>query len=107
SFLLNAEGETVYPANEPLVRQAVDAGVFKGMMDRPEGSQSFALSGETYLLNYAGLGIADWTMTTIRSRSEVLKDLVVVKWLIAGVALTAFIVTLLISGAFARYLLNP
>lgn len=107
SFLLNAEGETVYPAKEKLVRQAVDAGNLKGMMNRSEGSQSFELDGETYLLNYVRLDIADWTMTTIRSRAGVLKDLVVVKWLIAGVALAAFIVTILISGAFARYLLKP
>lgn len=107
SFLLNAAGETVYPAKDPLVRQAVDADKLKGMMDRPEGSQSFELNGETYLLNYAHLGIADWTMTTIQSRAGVLKDLVVVKWLIAGVALAAIAVTSLISGAFARYLLMP
>jgi len=106
-FLLNASGETVYSAKDPLVRQAVDAGKLKGMMNRSEGSQSFELNGKTYLLNYAHLGIADWTMTTIQSRAGVLKDLVVVKWLIAGVALAAFAVTTLISGAFARYLLKP
>lgn len=107
SFLLNDEGMTVYPANEPLVRQAVDAGNLRGLMNRSEGSQSFELNGETYLLNYAGIGIADWTMTTIQSRAGVLKDLVYVKWLIAAVALAAFIVTTLISGAFSRYLLMP
>ncbi|MHA7964757.1 cache domain-containing sensor histidine kinase [Paenibacillus sp. CAU 1782] len=107
SFLLNDEGDTVYPATEPLVRQAVEAGNLKGMMDASEGSQSFELNGETYLLNYAGIGIADWTMTTIQSRAVVLKDLEKVKWLIAAVALAAFIVTLLISNAFSRYLLKP
>ncbi|MDF2837770.1 MAG: sensor histidine kinase [Paenibacillus sp.] len=107
SFLLDDKGMTVYPANEPLVRQAVDAGNLRSLMNRPEGSQSFELNGETYLLNYAGIGIADWTMTTIQSRAGVLKDLVYVKWLIAAVALAAFIVTTLISGAFSRYLLMP
>ncbi|OUS76538.1 two-component sensor histidine kinase [Paenibacillus sp. MY03] len=107
SFLLDDEGETVYPPNERLVREAVDAGNLRSMMDRSEGSQSFELNGETYLLNYAGIGIADWTMTTIQSRAGVLKDLVYVKWLIAAVALAAFIVTTLISGAFSRYLLMP
>lgn len=107
SFLLNNEGDTVYPATEPLVRQAVEAGNLKGMMNNAEGSQSFELNGETYLLNYAGIGIADWTMTTIQSRAVVLKDLEKVKWLIAAVALAAFIVTLLISNAFSRYLLKP
>lgn len=107
SFLLNNEGDTVYPATEPLVRQAVEAGNLKGMMNNAEGSQSFELNGETYLLNYAGISIADWTMTTIQSRAVVLKDLEKVKWLIAAVALAAFIVTLLISNAFSRYLLKP
>ena len=107
SFLLNADGETVYPVKEPLVRQAVETGNLSGMMNRSEGSQPFELDGQTYLLNYARLGIADWTMTTIRSRADVLQDMVVVKWLIAGVTLAAFTVTTLISGAFARYLLKP
>lgn len=107
SFLLNAEGETVYPARQPLVRQAVDAGSLRVMMNRKEGNQSFELNGKTYLLNYARLGIADWTMTTIQSQASVLKDMVYVKWLIAGVVLTAFIVAALISGAFTRYLLKP
>lgn len=107
SFLLNAEGESVYPVREQLVRQAVDAGNLSSMMNLAEGSQSFELDGEAYLLNYARLGIADWTMTTIRTQASVLKDLVYVKWLIAAVALAAFTVTTLISGAFARYLLKP
>ncbi|MBD2847537.1 sensor histidine kinase [Paenibacillus sp. IB182496] len=107
SFLLNADGETVYPVQQPLVRKAVEDGNLPRMMRLEEGSQSFELSGETYLLNYARLNIADWTMTTIRSRADVLRDLVVVKWLIAGVAVAALLVTLLVSGAFARYLLKP
>lgn len=107
SFLLNTAGETVYPAKDPLVRQAVDAGNLREIMGRPEGSQSFDLDGKAYLLNYAKLGIADWTMTTIQSQAGVLKDMVYVKWLIAGIALAAFTVTSLISGAFTRYLLKP
>ncbi|WP_059053208.1 sensor histidine kinase [Paenibacillus senegalimassiliensis] len=107
SFLLNAEGETVYPAREPLVRQAVEAGNLRHMMSRPEGNQSFELNGKAYLLNYAKLGIADWTMTTVQSQASVLKDMVYVKWLIAGIALTAFVVAALISGALTRYLLKP
>ena len=107
SFLLNSAGETVYPAREPLVRQAVDAGHLGRQVNRLEGSQPFSLDGETYLLNYARLDIADWTMTTIRPRSVVLKDLAYVKWLIVAVAAVVFTVTLLISGAFARYLLRP
>lgn len=107
SFLMNTEGETVYPAKEPLVRQAVDSGNLRDRMNRPEGSQSFELDGKAYLLNYAKLGIADWTLTTIQSRAGVLKDMVYVKWLIAGVALAAFTLTTLISGAFTRYLLKP
>ncbi|MEC0310942.1 sensor histidine kinase [Paenibacillus lautus] len=107
SFLLNADGEAVYPVKEPLVRQAVETGNLSGLMSRSEGSQPFEMEGQTYLLNYARLGIADWTMTTIRSRADVLQDMVFVKWLIAGVTLAAFTVTTLISGAFSRYLLKP
>ncbi|GJM67952.1 hypothetical protein HMSSN036_01680 [Paenibacillus macerans] len=105
--MLNVKGETVYPVKEPLVRQAVDSGNLRELMNRPEGSQSFELDGKAYLLNYARLGIADWTMTTIQSQAGVLKDMVYVKWLIAGVALAAFTVTTLVSGAFTRYLLKP
>lgn len=107
SFLLNAEGETVYPVKEHLVQQAADSENLRDMMNRPEGSQSFELNGKSYLLNYAQLGIADWTMTTIQSQAGVLKDMVYVKWLIAGIALTAFTVTTLISGALTGYLLKP
>ncbi|WP_136605658.1 sensor histidine kinase [Paenibacillus dokdonensis] len=107
SFLLNTEGESVYPMKEPLVQQAANSGYLRDMMNRPEGSQSFELNGKSYLLNYAQLGIADWTMTTIQSQAVVLKDMVYVKWLIAGIALGAFTVTTLISGAFTRYLLKP
>lgn len=107
SFLLNAAGETVYPVKVPLVQQMVEAGDLRGMMNRPEGNQSFALGGKTYLLNYAQLGIADWKMTTIQSQAVVLKDMVYLKWMIAIVTLAVFAVILLISGAFTRYLLKP
>lgn len=107
SFLLNAGGEAVYAVKDPLVRKAVDAGILNGMMNRPKGNQSFELDGKAYLLNYAHLGIADWTMTSIQSQAGVLKDMVYIKWLIAGIALAAIAVTTLISGAFTRYLLKP
>lgn len=107
SFLLNAGGEAVYAVKDPLVRKAVDAGNLNAMMNRPKGNQSFELDGKAYLLNYAHLGIADWTMTSIQSQAGVLKDMVYIKWLIAGIALAAIAVTTLISGAFTRYLLKP
>ncbi|SET70594.1 sensor histidine kinase [Paenibacillus sp. NFR01] len=107
SFLLNSEGAPVYPVKDPLARQAVEAGNLSSMMLRSEGNQSFELNDQLYLLNYAHLGIAEWTITTIRSQAVVLKDMVYVKWLIAGIALTAFAVTTLISGALTRYLLKP
>lgn len=108
SFLLNAEGESVYSVKEPLITQAVDSGIIKGMIGgSPEGNQSFALGGKSYLLNYAHLGIADWTMTTIQSQAGVLKDMIYVKWMIAAFTLAAFLVTSLISGAFTRSLLKP
>lgn len=108
SFLLNAEGESVYSVKEPLITQAVDSGVLGGMISgSPEGNQSFTLGGKAYLLNYAHLGITDWTMTTIQSQAGVLKDMIYVKWMIAAFALLAFLVTSLVSGAFTRYLLMP
>ncbi|WP_249897536.1 sensor histidine kinase [Paenibacillus sp. PK3_47] len=108
SFLLNAEGGAVYSVKEPLITQAVDSGVLGGMISgSPEGNQSFALGGKAYLLNYAHLGITDWTMTTIQSQAGVLKDMIYVKWMIAAFALVAFLVTSLVSGAFTRYLLMP
>ncbi|WP_245648092.1 cache domain-containing sensor histidine kinase [Paenibacillus borealis] len=108
SFLLNASGEPVYSVKDPLVRQAVEGGHLTGRISSSRDlSNTFKLGGESYLLNYAHLGIADWTMTTIQSKASVLKDMIYVKWMLVVVALAAFTVTMMVSGAFTRYLLRP
>ncbi|WNS46742.1 sensor histidine kinase [Paenibacillus sp. MMS20-IR301] len=108
SFLLNAAGQPVYSLKDPLVRQAVEGGNLNGMISSSQDrSNTFLLGGESYLLNYAHLGIADWTMTTIQSKAGVLKDMIYVKWMLVAVALAAFTVTMMVSGAFTRYLLRP
>ncbi|MEK3686855.1 cache domain-containing sensor histidine kinase [Paenibacillus sp. FSL R10-2736] len=108
SFLLNASGEPVYSVKDPLVRQAVEGSHLTGRISSSRDlSNTFRLGGESYLLNYAHLGIADWTMTTIQSKASVLKDMIYVKWMLVVVALAAFTVTMMVSGAFTRYLLRP
>ncbi|WP_246553386.1 sensor histidine kinase [Paenibacillus tritici] len=108
SFLLNASGEPVYSVKDPLVRQALEGSHLGGMISSSRDlSNTFRLGGESYLLNYAHLGIADWTMTTIQSKASVLKDMIYVKWMLVVVALAAFTVTMMVSGAFTRYLLRP
>jgi two-component system, sensor histidine kinase YesM len=108
SFLLNASGEPVYSVKDPLVRQAVEGSHLTGRISSSRDlSNTFKLGGESYLLNYAHLGIADWTMTTIQSKASVLKDMIYVKWMLVVVALAAFTVTMMVSGAFTRYLLRP
>ncbi|AIQ40079.1 sensor histidine kinase [Paenibacillus sp. FSL R5-0912] len=108
SFLLNAAGEPVYSVKDPLVRQAVEGSHLTGRISSSRDlSNTFKLGGESYLLNYAHLGIADWTMTTIQSKASVLKDMIYVKWMLVVVALAAFTVTMMVSGAFTRYLLGP
>ncbi|MFD2876106.1 hypothetical protein ACFTAO_09325 [Paenibacillus rhizoplanae] len=39
-------------------------------------------------------------MITIQSKAGVLKDMIYVKWLLVVVALVAFTVTMMVSGAF-------
>ena len=108
SFLLDAAGSPVYSMKDPLALQAVEGRDLTGMISSSRDlSNTFKLGGESYLLNYAHLGIADWTMITIQSKAGVLKDMIYVKWLIVVVALVAFTVTLTVSGAFTRYLLRP
>lgn len=108
SFLLNAEGLPVYSVKDPLIKKAVESGHLTEMLERSTADHdSFEIGGESYLLNYAHLGITDWTMTTIQSKAAVLKDMIYVKWMLVFVALAVFTVTLFISGAFTRYLLGP
>lgn len=108
SFLLNSAGQPVYAVKDPLVRQAVEGSNLTGMISSNRDlSNTFELDGEPYLLNYAHLGIADWTMTTIQSKAGVLRDMIYVKWMLVVVALAAFTVTMMVSGAFTRYLLGP
>ncbi|OMD48790.1 two-component sensor histidine kinase [Paenibacillus borealis] len=108
SFLLNAEGLPVYSVKDPLIKKAVESGHLTEMLERSTADHdSFEIGGESYLLNYAHLGITDWTMTTIQSKAAVLKDMIYVKWMLVFVVLAVFTVTLFISGAFTRYLLGP
>lgn len=108
SFLLNSAGQPVYAVKDPLVRQAVEGSNLTGLISSSRDlSNTFELDGEPYLLNYAHLGIADWTMTTIQSKAGVLRDMIYVKWMLVVVALAAFTVTMMVSGAFTRYLLGP
>ncbi|MGP0586551.1 sensor histidine kinase [Paenibacillus timonensis] len=109
-FLLNAEGVPVYSKNNDLVQKAVNSGPLLNELQHhtaATGSASFRIDHRDYLLNYARLGIADWTMVTMQSKDDVLRDLIYVKWMIVGITLGAFLITALISGGLTRYLLSP
>lgn len=109
-FLLNAEGVPVYSQNNGLVQKAVGQVPFLNEWEHHAagtGSASYRIDRRDYLLNYARLGIADWTMVTMQSKDYVLRDLIYVKWMIVGITLGAFLITALISGGLTRYLLSP
>ncbi|MBM6995917.1 sensor histidine kinase [Paenibacillus sp. DXFW5] len=109
-FLLNAEGVPVYSKNNDLVQKAVNTGPLLNELQHhaaATGSASYRIDHRDYLLNYARLGIADWTMVTMQSKDDVLRDLIYVKWMIVGITLGAFLITALISGGLTRYLLSP
>lgn len=109
-FLLDADAELVATEPDALVRQAVGSGVlapFVHNRDQSTGYSSEELNGDTYLINYARLGINDWTILSIQSKADVLKDMNDVKWLILLLTVCCFIVTVLVSDALTRYLLKP
>ncbi|MGG6310208.1 sensor histidine kinase [Paenibacillus macerans] len=109
-FLLNAYGVPVYAENNALVQKAVNRGNLMGELQQrtaASGSASYKIERHDYLLNYARLSIADWTMVTMQSKSYVLRDLIYVKWMIVGITVGAFLITALISGGLTRYLLAP
>ncbi|TNJ60002.1 sensor histidine kinase [Paenibacillus hemerocallicola] len=109
-FLLDADAGLVATEPDALVRQAVGSGIlapFVHNRDQSTGYSSEELNGDTYLINYARLGINDWTILSIQSKADVLKDMNDVKWLILLLTVCCFIVTVLVSDALTRYLLKP
>ncbi|WP_068783406.1 sensor histidine kinase [Paenibacillus phocaensis] len=110
-FLLNAQGVPVYSQNSSLVQKAVSQVPILNEWGHHDaagtGSASYRVDRREYLLNYARLGIADWTMVTMQSKDYVLRDLIYVKWMIVGITLGAFVITAFISGGLTRYLLSP
>jgi two-component system sensor histidine kinase YesM len=107
-FLLNGAAQLVGLETDPLVKQVVNSGLMRTVIQKgPTGYDSYKLGNETYLLNYARLGITDWTIMAVQSKDHVLKDLIYVTWMIVFITAGALIVTGLVSGAFTRYLLKP
>ncbi|MDU4697533.1 MAG: sensor histidine kinase [Paenibacillus sp.] len=108
-FLLNAEGVPVYSNPNDFVQQAVKGSFLNDLNPNATGtgSASYRIDRRDYLLNYARLGIADWTMVTMQSKDYVLRDMIYVKWMIVGITLGAFLITAFISGGLTRYLLSP
>lgn len=108
-FLLNSEGVSVYGGDTTLISQVVGSNglKFNPKGDKTAGSTTYHTDHQTYLINYASLGITDWTMITIQSKAYVLKDMIYLKWMILSITVGAFIVTVTVSGAFTRYLLRP
>ncbi|GAA3413864.1 sensor histidine kinase [Paenibacillus hodogayensis] len=109
-FLLDSNVQLVATEPDTLVRQAVGSGIlapFVHNRDQETGYSSEILNGDTYLINYARLGINDWTILSIQSKADVLKDMNDVKWLILLLTVCCFIVTVLVSDGLTRYLLKP
>lgn len=107
-FLLSADGVPVYAVKDSLVEDAVSHGYLtEWMKNKSTEGNLYELNNHSYLLNYAQLEIADWTVLTLQSKDHVLKDMIYVKWMILFITVCAFIVTVLISGAFTSYLLKP
>jgi len=107
-MLLNGEGQPVYALKDSLTRQAVENSSLPELMKgATTGNTSYEMNNHSYLLNYAPVEVAGWTMLTIQSKDHVLKDMTYVKWMILSIAGCAFMITVLVSGAFTRYLLKP
>ncbi|MDG0792084.1 sensor histidine kinase [Cohnella ginsengisoli] len=108
-FLLNADGGLVYADDDPLAGQTAHSGRASAFLksEAEAGYTTVRLGRADYLLNYARLGLNDWTIVAVQSKSEVLKDLDAVKWAILLITALSFFVTFLLSGWFTRYLLRP
>jgi two-component system sensor histidine kinase YesM len=107
-FLLSSAAEPVYQEPNTLVNQTVASGIVDPFIQKgPNGYATYELNNQSYLLNYARLTLNDWTIVAIQSKAHVLKDLIYVKWMIVFITAGCFLVTLLVSGAFTRYLLKP
>ncbi|SDE19722.1 two-component system, sensor histidine kinase YesM [Paenibacillus sp. UNCCL117] len=107
-FLLAGDGKPVARETSALIGQAVASGALGSIVDeRPTGYTPDKLNGKAYLFNYARLGLNDWSVVAIQSKDHVLKELIYVKWIIAAITAGCFLLTVLVSGAFTRYLLLP
>jgi two-component system, sensor histidine kinase YesM len=107
-FLLNTDAKLVSKEPDPLVTQVADSPMVEQIvLSGASGSTSYELGREDYLLNYARLGVNQWTIIAIQSMDHVLKDMIYVKWMIVAITAASFVLTLLVSGAFTRYLLKP
>ncbi|MCI3921143.1 sensor histidine kinase [Paenibacillus sp. TRM 82003] len=107
-FLLSSDGKPVYAAVDPLVRQAVEDGAAGELAtNAAAGYETYERKGEAYLLNYAKLSTTDWTVASVRSKDDVLSDLIYVQWMIVLITAASFFVTALLSQAFTGSLLKP
>lgn len=108
SLIMNNEGTPVYPVRTGLAKLALDSGRLTEIISAESaGNTPLELEKQDYLLNYARLPIPEWTLVTLQSKAHVLKDMTFVQWMILMIAAGAFLVTVLVSGAFTRYLLRP
>lgn len=107
-FLLNNDAQPVYDESNNLARRAMESDLVTRIVEEGiSGYETYGMDGETYLLNYAQLGINDWTVIAIQSKNHILRDMIHVKWTIMCIAIVSLFVTGLVSGAFTKYLLRP
>jgi two-component system sensor histidine kinase YesM len=65
-------------------------------------------SESDYIMNYAQLTMNEgWTLVSIQKRSELLKELIRIKWIMLGVAIGCIIIALLISRILMGFLMKP
>ncbi|OAS14412.1 cache domain-containing sensor histidine kinase [Paenibacillus oryzisoli] len=107
-FLLNGQGQPALQEEGTMIQEAVNSGVITALLKGAQtGYAPDQLNGDDYLFNYARLQLNDWTVVAIQSKGYVLKDLIYVKWMIAAITASCFLLALLVSGAFTGYLLLP
>ncbi|WP_438449106.1 cache domain-containing sensor histidine kinase [Gorillibacterium sp. sgz5001074] len=107
-LLLGRDAKPVYDAQDELAARALGSGQLARLIEGgSSGNDSYVLDSRTYLLNYAHLATADWTMVAVQSKDYVLRDMIYIKWMMLWITAGCFLVTSAVSGGFTTYLLRP
>lgn len=107
-FLVNGYGQLVIGSSNKLVHSVLESGQLREIIDGGNsGYSSVKLDGQDYFFNYASMGLNDWKIVSLQSKSSVLNDLSYVKWMMLVIGIGCFLAATVISGFLIRYLLQP